>query len=129
MIQLRVITGKQAGSTSVARRFPFRVGRAPDADLVVDDPGVWDEHVAVQFVRGEGYWAQAQGEALLTINGEPVREQRLHNGDVIAMGGARLQFWLGETRQAGFRLREFLVWAGIAAVTLAQVALIYQFSR
>jgi hypothetical protein len=36
-----------------------------------------------------------------------------------------MQFWLSETRQAGLRLREGLTWAGIAAVSLGQIGLIY----
>jgi pSer/pThr/pTyr-binding forkhead associated (FHA) protein len=126
MIQLKVLSGKMAGSTSVARRFPFRVGRAPSAGLVVEEAGVWENHFHVEFEPGTGFVATPQGEALLTVNGEPVRERRLlRNGDSIEIGGARLQFWLGETRQSGMRLQEVLVWAGVVLVTLAQVVLIY----
>jgi pSer/pThr/pTyr-binding forkhead associated (FHA) protein len=126
MIQLKVLSGKMAGSTSVARRFPFPVGRAPGAGLVVEEPGVWEDHFHVEFEPGKGFIAAPQGEALLAVNGEPVRERRLlRNGDSIEIGGARLQFWLGETRQSGMRLQEVLVWAGVVLVTLAQVVLIY----
>ena len=56
---------------------------------------------------------------------QPVSRAVLRNGDTIDLGGARLQFWLSDTTQRGLRFREWLTWAGIAAVTLAQVALIY----
>jgi len=36
---------------------------------------------------------------------------------------------LSETRQRGLRFREWLTWAGIAAVNLGQVALIYWLIR
>jgi len=62
----------------------------------------------------------------MSVNGEAVTTSRLlRNGDSIEIGGVRLQFWLGETRQSGMRLQETLVWAGIGLVTLAQVVLIY----
>ena len=40
-----------------------------------------------------------------------------------------MQFWLSETRQAGLRFREGLTWAGIAAISLGQVGLIYWLLR
>jgi pSer/pThr/pTyr-binding forkhead associated (FHA) protein len=129
MIQLKVLSGKQAGSTTVARRFPFQIGRTEGSDLVIPEPGVWDRHLVIQFEPGNGFTATPQGEALMTVNGEPTRGTRLCNGDSIEIGGVRLQFWLGDTRQAGFRLREWFVWTGIALVTLAQVALIYRLLR
>lgn len=130
MIQFKVLSGKTAGSTSVARRFPFRVGRAGGTDLMLEEPGVWDDHFHVEFEAGNGFVACPQGDALMTINGEAAREKKLlRNGDAIEIGGARLQFWLGETRQSGMRLRESLVWLGLALVTLAQVALIYRLLR
>ena len=129
VIQLKAISGKQAGSTTVARRFPFRVGRAPASDLVIEEPGVWEDHFNIQFEAGNGYVVAPQGEALMTVNGEPTRGKLLHNGDFIEMAGVRLQFWIGETRQSGFRLREWLIWSGIAVVTVSQVVLIYALIR
>lgn len=130
MIQLRVLSGKMAGSTAVARRFPFQVGRAPDAGLVLQEAGVWDRHFQIQFERGHGFTVAPLGDAILTINGHSASEKNiLRNGDSIEIGGTRLQFWLGETRQTGLRLREGLVWLGIAAMTLAQIVIIYRLLR
>lgn len=127
MIQFKILSGKMAGSTSVARRFPFRVGRASGSDLVLQEPGVWDDHFHVEFEAGNGFVARPQGDALMTINGAAAREGKLlRNGDSIEIGGTRLQFWLGETRQSGMRFREWSVWAGIALVTITQIALIYR---
>jgi pSer/pThr/pTyr-binding forkhead associated (FHA) protein len=127
MIQFKILSGKQAGAITVARRFPFRVGRAADADLMLEEPGVWDAHCQIEFDRSAGFLACPQGDALLTVNGQSVQAPtRLRNGDSLELGGARLQFWLGETRPSGFRLREWLVWGGIALVTLAQVAIVYR---
>lgn len=125
MIQINVLSGKMAGQIFLARRFPFRVGRAAGLDITIEEPGVWDRHFEISFEPGSGFIAAAQGDALITINREAAHEKRrLLNGDFIEIGGTRLQFWLAETRQYGLALRELLVWAGIALVTAAQVALI-----
>lgn len=124
MIQLKILSGQQAGTLAVARRFPFRIGRATGSDLVLGEPGVWDAHVALEFVSGDGFYAVAQGEALTTLNGAPCSRSRLCNGDRLELGGAVLQFWLGETRQRGLGFRELLVWLGIGLVTALQIFLI-----
>ena len=49
----------------------------------------------------------------------------LRNGDRIEIGATTLQFWLAESRQAGFRWREWLTWSGIALISLGQVFLVY----
>jgi predicted component of type VI protein secretion system len=126
MIQLRILSGTQAGTSMVARRFPFQVGRAADADLVLAEPGVWDRHFTIRFEPGDGFIVAPQGEALLTVNGEPTSGIRLRNGDSMEIGAVRLQFWLSDTRQSGLRLREWFVWAGIIAVTITQLVLIYR---
>ena len=124
MIQLNVLFGKKAGSRMVVRRFPFRVGRAPDNDLQLGDDGVWDEHLTLGFESGGFNLAVAPG-ALIAVNGGPFQNQTLRNGDIITIGSAKLQFWLAAARQRGLRTREFFIWALIAAVTAAQFALIY----
>lgn len=129
MIQFNVLSGKMAGTQTVARRFPFRVGREAGADLRLPDAGVWDQHFRLDFKPAEGLVLTAQGEALVTVNDQPVRETLLRNGDRLGVGSARLQFWLAETRQRGLRLREAFAWASIVFVTLAQLALLHLLLR
>ena len=124
MIQLNTLSGKMAGTQTVARRFPFRVGRAAAADLRLDDAGVWDQHFRLDFKPAEGLVLTAEGEALVTVNDQPLKETVLRNGDRLGAGSARLQFWLAETRQRGLRLREAFAWGCIGLVTAAQVALL-----
>ncbi|HWQ91015.1 MAG TPA: hypothetical protein VN673_05035, partial [Clostridia bacterium] len=57
--------------------------------------------------------------------GQPIQRALLRNGDDIDLGGLKLQFWLSETRQKPLAFRELLTWAGIALISLAQIALIY----
>jgi pSer/pThr/pTyr-binding forkhead associated (FHA) protein len=130
MVRLKIISGKQAGSDVEARRFPFQVGRAATSDLFLEEKGVWDDHLQIGFDAVEGFIAHPRTGALTAINGQPVTQPtRLRNGDCVELGAARLQFWLGETRQSGYRLREVLVWVGIAVTTLVQILLIYRLIR
>lgn len=125
MIQLNILSGKQAGRVAVARRFPFQVGRSGDADLALEELGVWEKHFVVCFEPGQGYVLSSQAGAWVTVNGAATQKTLLRNGDAIEIGAAKLQFWLAETRQRNLRFREWLVWGGIALVTVAQVLLIY----
>ena len=125
MIQLNVLSGKKAGSQPVVRRFPFHIGRAAGNDLQLDDAGVWDRHLALECQRNEGFKLVTSPDALAAVNNQPVQTTRLRNGDIITVGSVRLRFWLAAVRQRGLRLRELFVWVLIAAVCLAQVALIY----
>ena len=128
MIQLEVLSGNKAGSRTVVRRFPFRVGRAAGNDLQLDDGGVWDRHLALEF-QGGGFNLAVEPDALVAVNGAPFQNQTLRNGDIITLGSAKLQFWLAAARQRSLRFGEMFVWALVAAVTAAQIALIYWLIR
>jgi hypothetical protein len=125
MVQLKVLSGRKAGTTWVARRFPVRIGRSAAADLQLEEEGVWDQHLQLDFKRTEGIVLSALPNTLVTVNGQPVHHTVLRNGDSIDIGSLRMRFWLSETRQVGLRFREGLTWAGIAAICLGQVGLIY----
>ena len=129
IVQLKILSGKKAGLVWSARRFPVRIGRGAGTDLRLEEEGVWDQHLRLDFRPADGFFLDVQPDALARLNGEPVQHAHLRNGDEIALGSLKLQFWLGETRQAGLRLREGLTWAGIAAVSLGQIALIYWLLR
>ncbi|HEV2209615.1 MAG TPA: FHA domain-containing protein [Verrucomicrobiae bacterium] len=126
MVQLSDLSGKTAGATWAARRFPVLIGRGVAADLRVEADGVWDQHARLEFHPLDGFVLRAQGEALASINGQPVQEAVLRNGDVIELGSLKLQFWLSETRQTGLTAREWMVWFGIGLVLMSEVALIYR---
>jgi pSer/pThr/pTyr-binding forkhead associated (FHA) protein len=125
MVQLNILAGKKAGGQTAARRFPFRIGRAAGNDLQLDDDGVWDQHVTLNLQKPEGFTLALAPKALASVNDQPVQTALLRNGDIIALGSVKLQFWLAATRQRGLLLRELFVWALIIAVTAAQFALIY----
>jgi pSer/pThr/pTyr-binding forkhead associated (FHA) protein len=126
MIQLQILTGKQAGARWVARRFPLRVGRETTNDLRLEEDGVWDRHCELNFDPAQGIVLAVQPDALLTVNQEPVSSpHRLRNGDSIELGSVRLRFWLADPVLRSSRLREGFVWTLIAVMCLGQVALVY----
>jgi pSer/pThr/pTyr-binding forkhead associated (FHA) protein len=129
MIQLKILTGKMAGTAWVARHFPVRIGRATGADLRLEEQGVWDEHFQITLDGRQGFTVETQPNALATVNGQPTQQSVLRNGDLIEIGSLKIQFWLGEAAQRGLKIREGLVWSIIAAVTLGQIALVYWLIR
>ena len=124
MIHLHLLSGKKAGSRTVAGHFPFRIGRAPQNDLPLEDDGVWDEHVTLEFQEKSGFHLATTSHAIAAVNGKPVEKTMLRNGDVITLGSVKIQFWLAPVPQRSLRLRENFVWALLILVTIAQFILI-----
>ncbi len=129
MVQFNVLSGKKAGAVWAARRFPVRIGRAATADLRLEENGVWDEHLLVALEPAAGFRLTTRSGGLAAVNGQPVEDTFLRNGDLIQIGSATLQFWLAATRQRALPLREALTWAMIGAVCLVQVGLLYWLLR
>jgi pSer/pThr/pTyr-binding forkhead associated (FHA) protein len=115
-----------AGTHWVARRFPVQVGRSAACDLRVEESGVWDRHIQLDFDPVEGFLLQAHPDALVTVNNQPVQAIRLRNGDSIGLGSVQVQFWLGARAQRVLWPREWFVWLLVVAVTAAQIILVYQ---
>jgi pSer/pThr/pTyr-binding forkhead associated (FHA) protein len=129
MIQFNILSGKKAGARAAARHFPFCIGRAAANDLQLEDDGVWDRHLTLEFRKSEGFALTVDSNAIATVNGENVQTKILRNGDLIMLGSAKIQFWLAPARQRGLRIREGFVWALIVLVTLGQLGLIYWLIR
>jgi predicted component of type VI protein secretion system len=124
MVQLQLLSGNRAGTLFRATQFPIRAGRAPDLELSLDDPGVWQRHFQIHW-RPEGLVVQTEPEALLSLNDTPVQRAILRNGDILTLGALRIRFSLAPVRQSSLALREWLTWIALAALCLAQVALVY----
>jgi pSer/pThr/pTyr-binding forkhead associated (FHA) protein len=123
MVQLQILSGKKAGTKIVARLFPFRVGRSPDANLCLDEPGVWENHFDITLV--DGFVLTTQPNAFVTLNGRNLSETNLQNGDLIEIGLLKLRFGLSVTSQAGLKIREALTWSALLILSVGQIALIY----
>jgi pSer/pThr/pTyr-binding forkhead associated (FHA) protein len=129
MIQLNILSGKKAGTRTVARHFPFRIGRASDNELQLEDDGVWDQHLTLEFNPQSGFNLKIAANTLATVNGATFQNSVLRNGDIITAGSVKIQFWLAAARQGSLRLRENFVWALLGFVTLGQFVLLYWLVR
>ncbi len=70
------------------------IGRAPDNDVIIADPATSGRHCRIE-VRGAGYWISDMGSTNGTIvNGEPVADRQLANGDLLAIGRNAIRFTL-----------------------------------
>jgi len=128
MVQLRILSGSRAGSTTAAGRFPFLIGRAANADLPLVEPGVWEQHLQITL-EGECFHLHLLSGALATVNGEKFQDHPLRNGDVIELGAVKLQFWLGDTQQVNLRWRERVIWIALLLLCLFQGWLMYRLTQ
>jgi len=116
MIQLQILSGQLAGVSWTARQFPVRLGRGAENELRLEEAGVWEQHLTIEFDPALGFTLLAQPDALVTVNDQPASSQILRAGDLIALGSARVRFWLSEPVRRSLRWREFAVWTLIAAI-------------
>ena len=71
---------------------PLLVGRDEDADIRVDEPLVSRAHARIER-RAGAYFVLDLGSTNLTkVNGEPVRERELRDGDELHFARARCRF-------------------------------------
>ena len=78
---LRGVGGAHHGR-SISLEKPRRIGRASDADIRIDGPGIADRHALVEAVNGQAVLREAGADVL--VNGQRVRQTLLHAGDQIA---------------------------------------------
>jgi hypothetical protein len=116
MVLLRHLDGNTAGTETVARRFPFQVGRATGDHLRVEVPGLWENHFAIERRPGQPLTLRTRSGATTLVNGVSVETVALRNGDIIEAGALRMQFWLSAVRQPGLSVREGLTWLALAAI-------------
>ena len=80
-LSLRGIGGQHHGR-SISLEKPRRIGRAADADIRIEGPGIADQHAVIEGVNGMAVLRDAGADFLL--NGLRVREAVLQAGDQIA---------------------------------------------
>lgn len=87
-------SGPFAGRIVALPQQMVSIGRAPDNDVVVGDPATSGHHGRIE-VRTGTFWISDLGSTNGTlVNGEPVIEKQLSNGDMIAIGQNTLRFSL-----------------------------------
>jgi diguanylate cyclase (GGDEF)-like protein len=93
---LVVIYGPDIGRRIQLGTAPFQIGRATKNDLALDQESVSRHHARIAF-DGDAYWLQDLNSTNGTfVNDEPIREQKLHDGDQIRVGRSILKFMTGE---------------------------------
>jgi predicted component of type VI protein secretion system len=122
MLLVTVIEGRDARSFRVTR-FPFVIGRSPEADLRLESPGVWDRHASIEIRNGR-FFIQPEGASLLLINGERSEGAVPRAGDDFSLGGARLTVSLAPAAQMSLAAREMMIGSVIFAVALTQILLL-----
>ncbi|MGC8742431.1 MAG: FHA domain-containing protein [Verrucomicrobiia bacterium] len=125
MAKLSVISGKNKGLSIKLDKFPFTFGRADNADLSIDEEGVFDRHFQITHIPGDGYYIEAFEPALVAVNDLYITKTRLKNGDFIQSGNVKLRFWLAEVKQKNFIFREIIIWFWLTLLTFGQVFVIY----
>lgn len=129
MVQLKILSGKKAGTEMVARRFPFNVGRAISCELCMDDPGVWDKHFEIKLGPTNDFVLVSDPKTSVFIEGKPFQQTTLRSGEIIEIGLAKILFGLSPTRQKSLTLREWLTWIALAGLCIIQIVIIYQLIR
>jgi pSer/pThr/pTyr-binding forkhead associated (FHA) protein len=124
MIELRILAGTQAGGQWSSRHFPVRIGRHPDSDFVLDDPGVWDRHLEINHDPASGFHMTPLSEGAVIVNQQAVESAILKNGDTFTLGSAVIQFWIAPAKQRRFRVLEWTLWLGLLALCIGEVVLI-----
>lgn len=85
-VQLRVVEGPGAGSTTSVTGSRFTLGRLPSCGLPLDDTTVSREHAAL-VRRGAAWWVVDLGSTNGTkVNGRRAAEQPIGPGDRIELG-------------------------------------------
>ena len=91
-----VIYGPELGKRLQLGTAPFAIGRSSKSDLFLDQESVSRNHARISF-DGTHYWvADLQSTNGTFVNDEPVREQRLRDGDQVRVGRSILKFMTGE---------------------------------
>ncbi len=82
------------GRKVMVERFPFRLGRSLDNDLVLEDGRVSRHHAQIVELYGKPLLADLGSTNGSFLNGEAVTRAQLRDGDVISLGGVELLFEL-----------------------------------
>jgi diguanylate cyclase (GGDEF)-like protein len=91
-----VIYGPELGKRVQLGTAPFEIGRSSKNDLFLDQESISRHHARITF-DGTQYWVADNNSTNGTyVNDEPVREQRLRDGDQIRIGRSILKFMTGE---------------------------------
>lgn len=70
----------------------FVIGRAADCDLVLDRSGISKHHTQIVFDHNQFLVRDLESKNKTLVNGDPIKERKLSDRDLITLGGIDLQF-------------------------------------
>jgi len=105
------------------------IGRDASNGWVLAVPGVWPRHAEVRRAADGRLTVKSLGDAVVSVNGVPVRESVLHWGDLVALGSAAVRFYLRPPVQRGLRGWERSLWALLALCALGQAIVVVVLRR
>lgn len=93
------LDGEGAGAHQIGNR--LRIGRAPDNDLCLDVSSVSRHHALVVRVAGGAIIEDLQSANGVWVNGHRIRQARLADGDIVALGILRFRYTAQTLAAAG----------------------------
>jgi hypothetical protein len=90
--QLTIAEGKEAGKEFAFDQESVVIGRTPECDVCVYDPGISRKHARI-FAESGGFFVEDLNSANGTkVNGAAVKKTKLGTGDMVVLGGVKLRF-------------------------------------
>src|SRR6476469_6871620 len=90
--QLTIAEGKESGKEFEFDQESVVIGRTPECDVCVYDPGISRKHARI-FVEGGGFFVEDLNSANGTkVNGAAVKKSKRGTGDMVVLGGVKLRF-------------------------------------
>lgn len=124
MIELRILNGKMAGQSVVARHFPFLIGRAPNCDLCLLEDGVWDEHLRLVLEDQKLMLRTVGPGGQLEVNHQKVSEAPFKVGDELQLGSVKMECGCSVMEQYSLRWVEQSLWLGGAVLMFLECVVI-----
>ena len=135
MYRLIFLNGRHKGRRLAVQQGSLLIGRDPSCQLdLAEDERVSHQHAVIEQ-RGAGIWIKDLGSLNPTeVNGQPVQEVQLKQGDRIEIGRTQFEFQLIEAAPTGHRRRvsqvQVLTFVAIGLVFAVQgIFMFIQFAR
>ncbi len=127
MVELRILSGRRSSEVISLTAFPFRIGRAADAELTLREPGVWESHCRIEPDEPLGFRVVAEGDAIVSFDGKPTHQHRLRNGESFECGSIRFRFLVTPANRRPGQLGAILTWGLLAVILVIELGLLWWF--
>lgn len=100
MVELRDPTGQRRPARIALSQPVVQIGRSDDVDIVIRDPTVHRHHATIHCTEDAEYMVTDMSAGTgngVVVNGHPVFQHQIFNGDEIRLGRARLKFLTAQT--------------------------------